>query len=159
EEMRRLLTEDGTARAGSYAQLIQGKEGMLFLSDQLLRLHTDNAVREYPDVMSINVFSFVIFVLILVFSAILLTMCSRRMICSICAPIALLVADAKKVASGQYDTPDVTIFNDDEMGYLCQVFNNMKTQVSANFKNMERILELQELLKSTELKALQSQIN
>ena len=46
EEMRRLLTEDGTARAGSYAQLIQGKEGMLFLSDQLLRLHTDNAVRE-----------------------------------------------------------------------------------------------------------------
>ena len=159
EEMRRLLTEDGTARAGSYAQLIQGKEGMLFLSDQLLRLHTDNAVREYPDVMSINVFSFVIFVLILVFSAILLTMCSRRMIRSICAPIDLLVEDAKKVASGQYDTPDVTIFNDDEMGYLSQVFNNMKTQVSANFKNMERILELQELLKSTELKALQSQIN
>ena len=160
EEMDRLLlAESGAARTEVYAQMVQGKEGMLFLSDQLLRLHTDNAVREYPDVMSINVCSFVILVLILVFSAILLTMCSRRMIRSICAPIDLLVEEAKKVAGGQYDTPDVTIFNDDEMGYLSQMFNNMKTQVSANFKNMERILELQELLKSTELKALQSQIN
>lgn len=160
EEMDRLLlAESGAARTEVYAQMVQGKEGMLFLSDQLLRLHTDNAVREYPDVMSINVCSFVILVLILVFSAILLTMCSRRMIRSICAPIDLLVEEAKKVAGGQYDTPDVTIFNDDEMGYLSQVFNNMKAQVSANFKNMERILELQELLKSTELKALQSQIN
>lgn len=159
-EMGRLLAASGpTDRAASYTALVQQKEGLVFLTDQLQRLHSSNAVESYPDVISVNLASLGIFVLILICSTILLVMCSRRMIRSICTPIDLLVEGAKKVAGGQYDTPDVAVISDDEMGYLSQVFNNMKTQVSANFKNMERIIELQELLQSTELKALQSQIN
>lgn len=159
-EMERLLTAtENVDRTVSYTTLVQQKEGLIFLTDQLLRLHTSNAVENYPDVISANLLSLGIFLLILICATILLVMCSRQLIRSVCTPIDLLVEGAKKVAGGQYDTPDVAVISDDEMGYLSQVFNNMKAQVSANFKNMERIIELQELLQSTELKALQSQIN
>ena len=159
-EMERLLTTSKNFdRLASYTTLVQQKEGLIFLTDQLQRLHTSNAVETYPDAISVNLLSLGIFLLILICATILLVMCSRRLIRSVCTPIDLLVEGAKKVAGGQYDPPDVAVISDDEMGYLSQVFNNMKAQVSANFKNMERIIELQELLQSTELKALQSQIN
>lgn len=154
-----LNASDHFARITSYTQLTDQKEGLLFLSDQLMRLHIGEDVKTYSHVISTNHASILIFFFVLGCSAVLLIVCSRRMIRSVCTPIDLLVDDAKKMANGQYDTPAVEIITDDEMGYLSQVFNTMKSSVSANFKNMERIIELQELLQNTELKALQSQIN
>lgn len=146
-------------RATCYAVLSARKDGMLFLSDQLLRLHIAAGVENYPQLISRNLSALIIFFAILFVSFVLLIICSMRMIRAVCTPIDLLVTGAKQIAEGHYDTPDVTVLNDDEMGYLSQVFNNMKKQISANFKNMERIIELQELLQNAELKALQAQIN
>ncbi len=159
-EMNHMLSANTSAeRAGLYAQLYSRKEGMLFLSEQLLKAHIAADVKNLPQIISRNNTALVIFFLILVASFILLIACSMRMTRAICTPIDLLVTDARQIAKGHYDTSAVEILNHDELGYLSQVFNEMKKQVSANFKNMERIIELQNLLQEAELKSLQVQIN
>lgn len=159
-EMTDMLTAGSDSeRATYYTVLSARKDGMLFLLDQLMRLHITAGVENYPRLISRNLSALVSFFAILLVSFILLIICSMRMIRAVCTPIELLVTDAKRIAEGYYDTPAIAILNDDEMGYLSQVFNNMKRQVSANFKNMERIIELQNLLQDAELKALQAQIN
>ncbi len=151
-------TGDG-GRVELYQTLCREKEGLSFLTDHLRRLHTENTVERSPVVISSGLTSFGIFLLILLFSCALTVTGSMRVIRSVCVPIDLLVEGAERVSGGQYDGPDIEIISNDELGYLSQVFNHMKAEVSANFKNLERILELQKLLQSAELKALQSQIN
>lgn len=159
-DMKDMLAADSNAeRMDCYAALSARKTGLLFLSDQMLRSHIETNVKSYPQIISRNLSALAIFFAILAVSAVLLIVCGVRMIQAVCTPIDLLVADAQKIAAGHYDTPAVAILNDDEMGYLSRVFNDMKKQVSNNFKNMERILELQNLLQDAELKALQAQIN
>lgn len=159
-EVEDMLSAGGNAeRAEHYAVLSVRKSGMLFLTEQLLRTHIAADVKSFPQIISRNLTALVIFFAILAVSFILLIACSVRMIRAICTPIDLLVADAREIAEGHYDTSAVAILNDDEMGYLSRVFNDMKQQVSANFKNMERIIELQKLLQNAELKTLQAQIN
>lgn len=154
-----LNTQNKDVLLSLYETLMLRKEGMSFLLDQMLRQQTEMEVINYPGTLSRNVKSTIIFVVLLVISLLFLIASSIRMIHIICGPIDLLVADAKEIAAGKYDTPDINIINDDEMGYLSQVFNDMKKHVAENFKHMEQIIELQELLQSTELKALQAQIN
>lgn len=159
-EMEKMPTAGSDSeRAACYAVLSARKDGMLFLSDQMLRRHIADGVENYPQLISRNLNALVIFFSILLVSFVLLIICSIRMIRAVCTPIDLLVTGAKQIAEGHYDAPAIEILNDDEMGYLSRVFNDMKKQVFANFKNMERIIELQDLLQDAELKALQAQIN
>lgn len=159
EEMTTFLGGGETARGDSYQRLCEQRTGMLFLSEQMLRYQMEADLESYAQTLSRSFRGVAIFCAILALSILLLYSCSMRMIRAICTPIELLVADAKEIAAGHYDTPAVAVLHDDEMGYLSWVFNDMKRQVCANFKNMERVIELQELVQNTELKALQAQMN
>lgn len=88
-------------------------------------------------------------------------------------PISALAASAERISNGDYDTPDLPVICDDEVGQLTRSFNVMKKSVEASIENLSRQAELEAKLHQKELEnlkmsqllhesqylALQSQIN
>ena len=151
--------DDNSVRLEHYRELIRKRDGLLFLADQLLKNNLEYEAQNYPVIVERNFESMKLVLLILAAAFLMMIVCSVRVVHAVYTPIDLLVRDARQIGAGNYDTPEVEIINDDELGYLSGAFNDMKKAVSANFKSMKRIMELQDLLQDVELKALQAQIN
>ncbi|GAE36772.1 two-component sensor histidine kinase [Halalkalibacter akibai JCM 9157] len=77
---------------------------------------------------------------------------------SMTKPIYELTRTAREVAIGKLDGPKLTESND-EIGFLSQSFNKMRTDLSYFVKQIKEKSEQDKLLKEMELKSLQSQIN
>lgn len=142
-----------------YSDLEEFFNQLLFLSTQFLTNFTGIATEQYQEISEFNLFGTKVYFLILIMLTILLGIYSSYLLEQICVPVNQLVSDAEKFAAGDYETPDVRPLAEDELGYLTGVYNDMKHQVALNFTNMKRIMTLQKLLQTSELKALQAQIN
>jgi sensor histidine kinase YesM len=77
---------------------------------------------------------------------------------SITKPIRRLTKTAKEVASGKLDGAKLDESND-EIGFLSQTFNKMRTDLSYYIRQIKEKSEQDKLLKEMELKSLQNQIN
>jgi len=88
-------------------------------------------------------------------------------------PIIKLSSSAEKISNGDFDIEPIIINTDDEINILAKAFNNMTVNIKNHIEEikgqvvMEKLLKEKEmqnikmksLLKETELKMLQSQIN
>ncbi len=74
-------------------------------------------------------------------------------------PIGQLVIGAEKISKGNFEFKDIPAATDDEVGYLTEVFNTMKKDLSKWIKDKEEQAKLETLLKEAELKSLQAQVN
>lgn len=77
---------------------------------------------------------------------------------NITSPIYQLTRAAREVASGKLDGPKLLELND-EIGFLSKTFNQMRTDLANNVRQLKEKSEQEKLLKEMELKSLQSQIN
>lgn len=78
---------------------------------------------------------------------------------SISDPIRRLVHTAKQISRGKWDTKAPERKTNDEIGILCQTFNQMLDNIQELMAQNMKSLEKDRLVKELELKALQSQIN
>ncbi len=91
----------------------------------------------------------------------------------IARPITALANAAERISNGDFDTPDLPIINDDEVGQLTRSFNGMKASVEKSIEHLNKRAELEtelhqkelenlkmsQLLNESQYLALQSQIN
>lgn len=76
---------------------------------------------------------------------------ARGFASSMIYPITRLADAAGSVMHGDYETPDVVVDNEDELGDLVDAFNRMKTAVESNIRTLEENQTLQERLHTEEL--------
>lgn len=91
----------------------------------------------------------------------------------IARPITALANASERISNGDFDTPDLPITNDDEVGQLTRSFNVMKASVEKSIEHLNKRAELEtelhqkelenlkmsQLLNESQYLALQSQIN
>ncbi len=74
-------------------------------------------------------------------------------------PISRLSSAAREISKGKFDGPPVEVSTKDEMQFLAQAFNDMRSNIVQLIEEIKQKAELDRLLKEMELKNLQSQIN
>jgi len=74
-------------------------------------------------------------------------------------PIEKLSEQAIKISSGELEMNDIEIKGNDEIAYLTMAFNQMIHDIKRLIKEIKDKAALKALLKETELKALQAQVN
>ncbi|WP_066368988.1 sensor histidine kinase [Neobacillus fumarioli] len=74
-------------------------------------------------------------------------------------PISMLSKAAKEISSGNLDGEDIKITTKDELKLLTETFNQMRTNLRQLVLEIKQKSELDKLLKETELRRLQHQIN
>ncbi|MCM3767803.1 sensor histidine kinase [Neobacillus niacini] len=74
-------------------------------------------------------------------------------------PITRLSEAAKEISSGKFDGADVKASTKDELRFLTETFNNMRSNIRRLILEIKQKSELDKLLKEMELKSLQNQIN
>lgn len=74
-------------------------------------------------------------------------------------PIRKLTAAAKEISEGRFDQQDLAASTNDELSFLTDTFNKMKHNVKQNLENIKERARLVQLLKESELRSLQNQIN
>ncbi|MEL7598095.1 MAG: histidine kinase, partial [Clostridiaceae bacterium] len=74
-------------------------------------------------------------------------------------PIEKLADQAIKISNGELEMNDIEIEGNDEIAYLTMAFNQMIHDIKKLIKEIKDKATLKALLKETELKALQSQVN
>ncbi|MBU9723700.1 MULTISPECIES: sensor histidine kinase [Bacillaceae] len=74
-------------------------------------------------------------------------------------PIAHLTKAAEEISAGRFTGKDIQISNKDELYFLTKTFNEMKKNINQSVKDIEEKSKLAELLKESELRSLQNQIN
>ncbi|WP_416147524.1 sensor histidine kinase [Salipaludibacillus sp. HK11] len=73
--------------------------------------------------------------------------------------IRKLTESAEEISAGRFTGNDVEVSTKDELWFLTKTFNEMKTNINTSVKEIEEKSRLTELLKETELRSLQNQIN
>lgn len=74
-------------------------------------------------------------------------------------PIERLTAAAEEISRGHFDGKPVASWTKDELRFLTNTFNNMRSNIYGLIQEIKQKSELDKLLKEMELKSLQSQIN
>ncbi len=74
-------------------------------------------------------------------------------------PIEKLADQAIKISNGELEMNDIEVEGNDEIAYLTMAFNQMIHDIKKLIKEIKDKAALKALLKETELKALQSQVN
>ncbi|MDQ0253276.1 sensor histidine kinase YesM [Evansella vedderi] len=73
--------------------------------------------------------------------------------------ITHLTDAAEQISAGSFTGKDVQVSTKDELWFLTKTFNQMKENINHSVKEIEEKARLKELLKETELRSLQNQIN
>ncbi|MBD8070654.1 sensor histidine kinase [Bacillus sp. PS06] len=73
--------------------------------------------------------------------------------------ISSLTKSAEEISAGNYSGPDVRVSTKDELWFLTKTFNQMKRNIELSVNEIEEKAQLAQLLKETELRSLQNQIN
>ncbi|MCD8508863.1 MAG: sensor histidine kinase [Bacillus sp. (in: Bacteria)] len=73
--------------------------------------------------------------------------------------ISRLTAGAEEISAGNFTGQDIQVSSKDELWFLTKTFNEMKGNIGRSVKEIEEKAKLKELLKETELRSLQNQIN
>jgi len=74
-------------------------------------------------------------------------------------PIEKLALNAKEISNGNLNISKVEVHGEDEVAVLTNTFNQMVDDINEYVREVKDKAEIQTLLKETELKALQSQVN
>lgn len=92
--------------------------------------------------------------LILLFSVVLMVFVlqlTKLFSNTIARPILILADSARKIGANDFDHPDLSIENQDEMGELVRAFNKMKHSTKGYIDTLKENNEMQELLHKEEL--------
>lgn len=73
--------------------------------------------------------------------------------------IRRLTDSAEEISSGHFTGEDVKVNAKDELWFLTKTFNQMKQNINESVQEIEEKARLTEILKETELRSLQNQIN
>lgn len=107
------------------------------------------------NLVAFNKMSLSISYTILIFGIFLALSLSR----SITDPIRKLTIAARDISEGNFDQQDVGMSTNNELSFLSETFNKMKHSVRENLEAIKEKSRLTQLLKESELRSLQNQIN
>ena len=159
-DIQNLIQSAETARAAeSYQEFLEHQEDRSFLTGHLLQHLTEQMDDEYNEIMTRNLASLVLQLLLLLGILVILFRLSWTFAQDIYEPVQKLTGQAKELMEGNYTMTDLPVVREDEMGQLTEAFNAMKNRVRENFQNQEELWRLNSMLQDAEYRALQSQVN
>ncbi|MBR4026117.1 MAG: histidine kinase, partial [Lachnospiraceae bacterium] len=74
-------------------------------------------------------------------------------------PLILVMQDSRKIAQNQFDTPEIYVENEDEIGELVQAFNKMKKAMKRYIHTLEEKNKIAELLYAEEMEKMELEKN
>ncbi|WP_294856857.1 histidine kinase [uncultured Oscillibacter sp.] len=154
-----LRIRSGLSGNGTFAQVDERCNNVLYLLDRVQNLEVNHAAAVYPqlnrDFKLLTRLAGVILVLMLL-AAITFSMDLHA---RIYAPIRQLVVGVGEISKGNFQDPDIEIAASDEFDYLATAVNGMKRDLSRLITTREEKMNAERLLKETQFLALQSQVN
>lgn len=150
---------DSKTKAVAYLQAEQTSRYIAEDGQALVDLELEHYRPLYEDIMGSNKRINRIGVYLVFTVAVLSVVISLWLSSSISGPIRRLVLTAKQISKGKWDTKAPDMHTGDEIGILCQTFNQMLDNIRDLMEKNVKSMEKDRLVKELELKTLQSQIN
>lgn len=142
-----------------YNQVLKIKNTVDLTLEKLMDSELENNDYFYDYIQTRTNSISITFFLILIATIVLTILFAWNLSKDIYKPIGKLVLGAEKISTGDFDFEDIPRHSEDDIGYLTDVFNTMKKDLSKWIEDKEKQAKLETLLKETELKALQAQVN
>ena len=82
-----------------------------------------------------------------------------REVMHLLTPVQQMIGASRDISQGSYDTPDVPVPRQDEMGQLADAFNRMKHSMAEQVNTLREKNEIENRMKRSRLQQLRSQID
>lgn len=142
-----------------YQEFLKQQEDRMFLCDLLMDHLMEQMTIQYATITSENTSYLTLFGITLICLLVLTVLFSLSFSSDVYQPIQKLVDQSREIMEGHYEVDDLPVAQQDEIGYLTGVFNEMKHRIGENFQNKEKLWKMESLLRDAEYRALQSQVN
>ncbi len=160
------MGQDDAAYIDKLYEVMSMQESLAEYSSRLVQVTLDEADQMYDQRMAhLHLLPLLILAVVLLIMWISMELW-RLVIKTVVTPLMMIAEDSRNIVANDFDTPQIQVENEDEIGELVKAFNKMKVAMKdyiETLKEKNRISELlhqEEMnLKAAQLAALKNQIN